>query len=319
MIIISILVFFIVTFLTIAITVVVGSMIMQKISGEQESEALTELAYTEDSGLLRNERLSTISVWHSLLAQFDFVDRMTVHLAQAEMEWSAGRLTSMMLLCGAVGLAVFGRIGFVPLWAALVIAMTAAFAPYAFVLHKRTRRFNRFREHFPDSLDSLARALRAGYSFSAALESVAYESPVPVSTELRKTVAEVNLGMAWAQALSNLGQRMPVLEVNLFAAAVQLHSRTGGKLGEVMGGLSETMRESVALHGEVRSMSAHGKLTGIILTCLPFAIAGMMTVVNPGYIQVLFEHPYGRHLVSAAFVCLGLAQLVIRKIVDIEV
>jgi len=317
--IVSILVFFVVTFLAIGITIVVASMVMQKISGEQESEVLTDLAYAEDSGLFRNERLSTISIWDSLLARFDFVEAMKAHLAQAEMSWTVGRLTSLMLLIGTVTLAIFARISVVPLWAALVIGGAAAFTPYAFVLHKRTRRFTKFRENFPDSLDSLARALRAGYSFSAALESVANESPVPVSTELRKTATEVNLGMAWPQALGNLGRRMPVLEVNLFAAAVQLHSRTGGKLSEVMGGLSETMREGVALQGEVRSMAAHGKLTGIILTCLPFAIAGMMAFVNPGYMQVLFEHPYGKHLVSAALVCLGLAQLVIRKIVDIEV
>ncbi len=320
MMILSVLVFFSVTFLTIAITVVVASMVMQKISGEYESEALTaHLGYAEDSGLLRSERLSTISIWHSLLARFDFVDRMTSHLAQAEIDWSAGRLTLLMLLVAAVSLAAFAQIPFAPFWAMLVVSGVAAFAPYAFVLRKRSSRFSKFREHFPDSLDSLARALRAGYSFSAALESVSYESPEPVSTELRKTATEVNLGMAWSQALANLGRRMPVLEVNLFAAAVQLHSRTGGKLSEVMGGLSETMREGVALQGEVRSMAAHGKLTGIILTCLPFAIAGMMTVVNPGYMMVLFEHPLGKHLVSAAFVCLGLAQLVIRRIVDIEV
>ncbi len=317
--ILSILVFFVVTFLAIGITIVVSSMVMQKISGEQQSEVLTELADSGDSVLFRNERLSTISIWHSLLTRFDFVEAMTAHLAQAEVNWTVGRLTSMMLLSGTVALAVFSGIGFVPFWAALVIAGAAAFAPYAYVLHRRTRRFTKFRENFPDSLDSLARALRAGYSFSAALESVANESPVPVSTELRKTATEVNLGMAWPQALGNLGKRMPVLEVNLFAAAVQLHSRTGGKLTEVMAGLSETMRESVALQGEVRSMAAHGKLTGLILTCLPFAIAGMMAVVNPGYMEVLINHPYGKHLVSAAFVCLGLAQLVIRRIVDIEV
>lgn len=322
MVVISILAFFVVTFLTIAIAVVVGSMVMQKISGEQESEALTDLADFSDeegSGLFRSERLSTISIWQNLLARFDFVDRMTTHLTQAELDWSVGRLTSMMLLCGTIALAALTRMSIVPLWGALLGGLALAYAPYGYVLQRRGRRFTKFREHFPDSLDSLARALRAGYAFSAALESVATESPSPVSTELRKTAVEVNLGMAWSQALSNLGKRMPVLEVNLFAAAVQLHSRTGGKLSEVMGGLSETMRESVALQGEVRSMAAHGKLTGIILTCLPFAIAGMMTFVNPGYMQILFEHPYGKHLVSAAFVCLGLAQLVIRKIVDIEV
>ncbi|MEO8026346.1 MAG: type II secretion system F family protein [Bryobacteraceae bacterium] len=317
---ISILVFFVVTFLMVAIVVVVASMVMHKASREEQSEALTQLADGSDGlGLLRNERLSTISLWDGLLARFDFFERMKSHLAQSELGWSVGRLTSMMLLFGALALAVLFRLSVVPQWAALLGSIAIAFAPYAFILNKRSRRFQRFRENFPDSLDSLARALRAGYSFSAALEAVSQESPAPVSAELRQTATEVNLGMAWSQALANLGRRMPVLEVNLFAAAVQLHARTGGKLSEVMGGLAETMRESVALQGEVRSMAAHGRLTGIILTCLPFGIAGMMSFVNPGYMMVLVEHPYGKHLISAALVCLVLAQLVIRKIVDIEV
>jgi tight adherence protein B len=125
--------------------------------------------------------------------------------------------------------------------------------------------------------------------------------------------------MGWPQALEDLGRRVPLLEVNLFIAAVQLHSRTGGKLSEVLSGLAENMREGISLQGEVRSLAAHGKLTGIILTVLPIGIAIMMLIVSPGYMQTLFNHPYGKNLITAAVVCLVLAQLIIRKIVDIKV
>ena len=143
-------------------------------------------------------------------------------------------------------------------------------------------------------LDSLARALRAGYPLSAAMEMIATETAPPVSGEMRRTSAEANLGRGWPHALENLGQRIPLLEVNLFIAAVQLHARTGGKLSEVMGGLAENMRESIALQGEVRSLAAYGKLTGMILTILPIGIAIMMMFVSPGYMQVLFNHPMGQ-------------------------
>ncbi len=143
-------------------------------------------------------------------------------------------------------------------------------------------------------LDSLARALRAGYPLSAAMEMIATETVPPVSAEMRKTSAEANLGMGWPQALENLARRVPLLEVNLFISAVQLHARTGGKLSEVLGGLAENMRESMALQGEVRALAAHGKLTGVILTILPIGIAIMMMIVSPGYMQVLFDHPYGK-------------------------
>jgi tight adherence protein B len=105
----------------------------------------------------------------------------------------------------------------------------------------------------------------------------------------------------------------------MFAAAIQMQTRTGGKLNEVLAKLAENMRESTALKGEVRALAAHGKMTGTVLTVLPIVIAGMMMVVNPSYLGVLFYHPYGKYLISAAIVCLVLAHVVIRRIVDIKI
>jgi tight adherence protein B len=242
---------------------------------------------------------------------------MRTRIAQAELDWSVGRVTSAMLLSGTVVLLILLK--FAVIWAAIGGGLAAAYAPYAYILHKRNKRFWKFRENFPDVLDSLARALRAGYPLSASMDMIASETQPPVSAEMRKTAAEANLGMGWPRALDNLGQRMPLLEVNLFISAVQLHARTGGKLSEVLGGLAENMREALALQGEVRSLAAHGKLTGVILTILPIGIAIMMLVVSPGYMQILFNHPMGKTLITAAIVCLVLAHVVIRKLVDIKV
>src|SRR5439155_16106006 len=110
--------------------------------------------------------------------------------------------------------------------------------------------------------------------------------------------------MGWPRALENLGKRVPLLEVNLFSAAVILHSRTGGRLSEVMVTLAENMREAIAIQGEVRALSAHGKLTGAILTILPIGIAGMMLIVSPQYMVVLINHPWGGDLIAAAIACL---------------
>jgi tight adherence protein B len=221
-----------------------------------------------------------------------------------------------MLLCGFVAFLILAK--FISLFAAIAGALLIAMAPYGIVARKRNQRFLKFREYFPDVLDSLARALRAGYPLSASMEMIASETMPPVSGEMRKTATEANLGMGWPRALDNLGRRMPVLEVNLFISAVQLHARTGGKLSDVLGGLAENMREGIALQGEVRSLAAHGKLTGVILTILPIAIAGMMMIVSPGYMEVLFNHPWGKNLITAAVVMLVLAHFVIRKIVDIK-
>jgi tight adherence protein B len=135
---------------------------------------------------------------------------------------------------------------------------------------------------------------------------------------MRRVSAEANLGMGWQRALETLSERMPLLEVNLFASAVTLHARTGGKLNEVLADLAMTMREGLALQGEVRALAAHGKLTGLILTFLPIGIAAMMMFVSPGYMIVLYQHPWGKTMIAAAVGCLIAAHFIIRKLVDIK-
>jgi tight adherence protein B len=348
MLIVSILTFFLVIFLLAAITVTVAWMGFLKSrvegipAGRREVDVPTssgdfvadypgdplpeEPRFTqagredgdaEESGLFRTERLSDLEFWDAVLARFDFIEILKTRIAQADLNWSVGRVTLAMLFCGLIAFLILAK--FVTMFAAIAGGILIAMIPYSIILHKRNKRFQKFRENFPDVLDSLARALRAGYPLSASMDMIAAETVPPVSVEMRKTAAEANLGMGWPRALDNLGRRIPVLEVNLFIAAVQLHARTGGKLSEVLGGLAENMREAISLQGEIRSLAAHGKLTGLILTILPIAIAIMMMIVSPGYMEVLFHHPWGKNLITAAVVMLVLAHFVIRKIVDIKV
>lgn len=317
MLIVSIFLFFVLTFLLASIVVAIAWMAFLKTRAEESEAELGEMGADEGRPLIRTERLSTINFWDNVLARFDFMEILKTRIAQADLNWSVGRVTIAMALAAAVAFLILFRIlGF---WPAAAGALLAAIAPYTYILHLRNKRFLKFSENFPDVLDSLSRALRAGYPLSASMDMIAAETVAPVSTEMRKTAAEANLGVGWNRALENLGQRVPLLEVNLFISAVELHSRTGGKLSDVMSNLAENMRESIALRGEIRSLAAHGKLTGLILTILPIVIALMMMYVSPGYMQVLYNHPYGKNLITAAVVCLILAHFVIRKIVDIKV
>ncbi|HYV62870.1 MAG TPA: type II secretion system F family protein [Bryobacteraceae bacterium] len=329
MLILSILAFFAAIFLLAAITVAVAWMGFVKQTGEAEEAAQEHAAVDAADGdpalfrsdllrsdLFRDDRLSSFSFWDNLLARFDFIEILKVRMAQAQLEWSVGRVIAFMLFSGTVAGLLLMRI--LPPWAAFAGALAIAFLPYGYVLRAREKRFRAFREAFPDVLDSMARALRAGYPLPAAVDMVASDSPEPIATELKKASAEANLGMGWARALENLARRIPILEVNVFISAVVLHARTGGKLGEVLGGVAENMREAISLQGEVRALAAHGKLTGAILTVLPLAIAAMMTIFSPSYMLTLYNHPMGKTLIAGAIGCLILAQVVIRKIVDIK-
>jgi tight adherence protein B len=317
MLIVSILAFFVLTFLLASIAVAISWMAFLKTKAEESEAEQGEIDAGDDARpLIRTERLSTINFWDNVLARFDFMEIMKTRIAQADLDWSVGRVTIAMALAGIVAFVIFYKfLGFVP---AAVAGIVTAWAPYGYILHLRNKRFLKFSENFPDVLDSLSRALRAGYPLSASMDMIAAETVAPVSTEMRKTAAEANLGVGWNRALDNLARRVPLLEVNLFISAVELHSRTGGKLSDVMSQLAENMRESISLQGEIRSLAAHGKLTGLILTILPIVIALMMMYVSPGYMDVLYNHPYGKNLITAAVVCLILAHFVIRRIVDIK-
>jgi tight adherence protein B len=318
MLIVSILAFFVLIFALASIVVAISWMAFLKTRAEETEAEQDELGAPDEAApLIRTERLSTINFWDNVLARFDFMDILRTRIAQADLDWSVGRVTIAMALSGIVAFVIFYKfLGFLPAAAAAVLA---AITPYGYILRLRNKRFRKFAENFPDVLDSLSRALRAGYPLSASMDMIAGETVPPVSTEMRKTAAEANLGVGWNRALENLAQRVPLLEVNLFISAVALHARTGGKLSDVMSGLAENMRESISLQGEIRSLAAHGKLTGLILTILPIVIALMMMYVSPGYMQVLYNHPYGKNLITAAVVCLILAHFVIRRLVDIKV
>jgi tight adherence protein B len=272
-----------------------------------------------DSELLRDESLSTISFWDGLLQRFDFVEIMKLRLSEGGMNWTVGRLTMMMLLAGSATWGVMRVIDGVPGWVTLAAAAGATSAPYLAVLRRRGRRLRRFEKQLPDALDTLGRALRAGHPIAAGLELLARETPMPLRGEMRKVADERALGMPLDQALENLAARVPVSEVSEFVAAVQMQSKAGGKLHEVLAQLAETMRDGEDLRSEIESIAAHGRLTGLILTLMPLAIAGAMTLTNPAQMAILWVHPLGRNLIAAAVICLVLAHVVIRKLVDIRV
>jgi tight adherence protein B len=140
-----------------------------------------------------------------------------------------------------------------------------------------------------------------------------------VASEFRQTLDEWRLGRTWETALDNLARRVPSLQVATFVAAVRLHARAGGRLTEVLASLSESMRESMMIQGEVRALSAHGRMTGTILTALPVFIAFMMWRVNPDYMLVLVRDPTGKLLAMASVACLVAAHFVIQWILKVRV
>jgi len=313
-----VLVVFVSSFLLSAVAVLAASLLLQRKQLAEGNPMQLASSFEEGPAILKLDQLSSIELWGNLLNQFDFVEGMRVRISEAELSWTVGRLTAMMLLTGAFSLAVLTELGLAPFWVAAPLAAAVASLPYVYVLRRRAKRFRQFEEQFPDALDFLARSLRAGHPLSVSFEMLAQDDVAPLSTEMRKTSDERKLGMPLDQALDNLVKRMPLLNVRVFVAAVKLQSRTGGRLSEVLSGLAEMMREGMAVEGEVRALAAHGRITGSVLTILPIGIAVMLTAVNPGYLHILVENPTGRVMIVVCLVALVAAHFVIRKIVDVR-
>ncbi len=269
--------------------------------------------------LLRSEALSTLSTYNLILSRVRFVPKLKDLLEQANVEWSVGRVSAMMLLAGVVALNLAIRSELLPLIGSFALAGVAAAAPILYLMQLRTKRHREVEEQLPEALDYLSRAVIAGNSLPMSLELMADEVGPPLSIEVRKTVDEYNLGSQMDEALRGLTDRLPLVDVRFFVSAVLTQSRTGGNLHELLETLSETIRERAALKGQVRALTANGRLTAIILTALPAFIAVMMWFVNPDYFMVLANHPLGKTLIFSAICAQVAAYFVINKIVDIKV
>ena len=192
-------------------------------------------------------------------------------------------------------------------------------APFIYVRVKRTRRFRAFEENFPEALDLVSRALKAGHAFATGIKMVADEMAEPVGPEFRKTFDEQNFGLPLKDALANLTDRMPLLDVRFFATAVLIQRETGGNLSEILENLAHVVRERFKILRQVRVYTAHGRLTGYVLLALPAFLAIALAFINPEHMQLLFKERIGHMLLIAAVIMQTVGYFWIKQVVKIEV
>ena len=277
-----------------------------------EREAGDELA------LLRDEVLSKIPAFDNLLRRWPRVAKLQTMLEQGDVKSRAGNVVLLCLLSGAgVGLLVLLFSGF-PQFAWLG-ALIGAFLPYSYASYKRTKRFQKFEEIFPEAIDTLARAVRAGHAFTTALELIANEIAEPVASEFRKLFEEQKFGLPVRDALVNLTERVPLVDVKFFVTAVMLQRETGGNLAEILDNLSYVIRERFKIMRQVRVHTAQGRMTMMLLMGLPPIIIVTMQAMNPSFIRPLFQDPIGHALIVVGITLQTIGYFVIRKVIQIQV
>jgi len=229
---------------------------------------------------------------------------------------------SALLLIAFVAALVFGFIvsSALRMSAGWLLGGAAGFLlPFLYLRIKRTKRFRAFEEAFPEALDLMARALKAGHAFATGLKMVADEMPEPVGPEFRKTFDEQNFGLPLKDALTNLTARVPILDVRFFSTAVLIQRETGGNLAEILENLAHVVRERFKILRQVRVYTAHGRLTGYVLLALPAFLAVALAFINPEHMQLLFREHIGHMLLGAAVVLQTVGYFWIRQVVKIEV
>ena len=203
-------------------------------------------------------------------------------------------------------------------WLGLVVGAGAGLLPYAYLSWARTKRTRQFEEHFPEAIDLIARALRAGHTFLAGLLMAADEIPDPVGTEFRTIYNEQNFGVPLPTALRSFAQRVPVLDARFFVTAVLTQREAGGNLAETLDNLAAVIRERFKVKRQVRVISAHGRMTGWVLAGLPPALALAFFIITPQHMQTMISDPLGVRMLVAAVIMQIVGSLIIRKIVNIE-
>jgi len=239
-------------------------------------------------------------------------------LAQSGLRLSISGLLVLCVMTGLAGAfagAKFGKAGIF----ALVGFVVAAALPFMYVRYKRSARIYKFEERFPEALDLISRAIRAGHAFSAGMKMVADEMPEPVGPEFRKAFEEQNFGMSLKEALGNLSTRMPILDVRFFATAVLIQKETGGNLSEILDSLAAVVRERFKIRRQVRVHTAHGRFTGYVLLALPAFLTIALSFINPEHMNQLFQDRIGQTMIGGAIVMQIVGWIWIKQVVKIEV
>lgn len=270
--------------------------------------------------LLTEEDKTTGKIVLRILHRYQMQDRLKTLLDQAGLKWKPARLIHMCLALFLAGYAL-GWLFLPPRFqsAALLSALAMGCLPLLYVVRTRKKRLFKFEEQFPESLEFVARSMRAGHAFSVSLEMLHREFQEPLAGEFRRTFEEHNLGLPLDAALQKLAQRVPSLDVHFFVSAVLLQKRTGGNLAEILDKLAYVIRERFKLRGKIRAISAHGRMTGMALSSIPIAVGALMFITNPDYVTFFVREEVGNIMALAAIGLQIIGYGIIKKIVSIEV
>lgn len=273
---------------------------------------------TQSISITKERLLSETPLMQRMLLEIPRVSTLDRLLQQSGLSWSVAEFFGMALLAFLAVLFAASYLA-MPWLLRLALAGAVATLPFFYVTSAKRKRLDRIEQQLPDALDLMGRALRAGHAFPTALKMVGDEMSDPLAVEFRIAFDEVNFGIAMPEALMNLATRVPSTDLRYFVIAVLIQRETGGNLSELLTSISAIIRDRIKLMGQVRVLSAEGKMSAWVLSLLPFGAALMIQLTNPKFLEVLYTDPAGRKMVAVAVVMMVFGVLAMRKIIRIRV
>ncbi len=271
-----------------------------------------------DTTITKQRVLSGIPFLNRLLTNTPGILRLDKLISQANAKLPIGFFILLALVLALLGF-LAGMLLIKNQLATLGLIFMGGSFPFLYLTHLKHKRMGKFKRQLPEALDLMARALKAGHAFTNGMKLAADEFDDPLGPEFAEVLDEINFGVTVPEALRNMTRRIDCSEIKYFVVGVILQRETGGNLAELMGILSYLIREKFKFEGKVRTLSAEGRLSAIILIALPFFIAGYLQFTNPKYLTTLYTDPIGKGMIIGAAIMMIIGIIVMKKIVKIEV
>jgi tight adherence protein B len=287
---------------------------------ERLADAIRASVHSQDAEvqLVRRELLSEIPWVNQVLMGVRVTTQFKKYIDQAASEVTLMRLVLFSLTAGVLAFLAVSMISTSYLLM-FFFAILATSLPSVHILVKRKKRLHKFLQLLPDALDLMSRGLSAGHAFTEALQMVASEMPEPIAGEFRKTYEEQNLGLSLKLALENLVERVPLLDLRMAVTAVMIQRETGGNLSELLEKVAHTIRERFKIMEDLKTMTLSSRWSAWLLCALPIFLAIYVTVMNPGYMDVMWRDPRGHWLLAIAAIMQILGILMVQKIMRIRI
>lgn len=266
----------------------------------------------------KKERRDAFPAISRMLEKRGYLDPLTRHLAKAGWDMRASEFVVLNIGAAVLPmLIVWLTTRSAPF--SLIALIIGAVLPYFSVRVAQAQRMRKFETQLPDGLMLIASSLRSGYGFMRAVQVLTQEMDPPISTEFRKTMEEVNVGIPTEQALYNMTQRVDSYDLELMVSAVGVQLQVGGNLSNLLDTIAETIRERQRIRAEVSTLTAEARLSGVILFCLPLAMLVIISLLNPGYIGPLIKTQFGHLLIGAAIAFQALGGLIMYRMLQLDV